>query len=63
MAELLPCPFCGCDMIDEYEGDYGNGVYCMQCGAMMGENLHGGFEGRVTYEHARDAWNNRVDAV
>ena len=65
MSELKPCPFCGCEDIDEYEGDYGNGVYCMSCGAMMGEQIHKhDFHydgGRVSYEHARDAWNTRAE--
>ena len=60
--ELLPCPFCGCDSIDEYEGDYGNGIYCMECGAMMGEPIHLGFmvSERVSYEQAAKAWNTRA---
>ena len=59
---LLPCPFCGCEDIDEYEGDYGNGVYCMNCGAMMGEPIHAEFHvhERVTYEQAAEPWNRRA---
>lgn len=60
--ELKPCPFCGCEDIDEYEGDYGNGVYCMNCGAMVGEPIHMEFRTneRVTYEQAAEAWNTRT---
>ena len=59
--ELKPCPFCGGEA-DEYEGDYGNGVYCMQCGAMVGEPIHEGFrvDRRVTYQQASEAWNMRA---
>lgn len=62
MSELLPCPFCGGEA-DEYEGEYGNGVYCMQCGAMVGEPIHLGFNiaERVSYEQAVEAWNTRAD--
>ena len=62
MSELKPCPFCACEDIDEYEGDFGNGVYCMNCGAMMGEPIHMEFRTneRVTYEQAAEAWNTRT---
>ena len=62
MAELKPCPFCGGEA-DEYEGDYGNGVYCMNCGAMVGEPIHLEYRvaERVTYEQAIEAWNTRAD--
>ena len=59
---LLPCPFCGCDCIDEYEGDFGNVVYCMQCGVMMGEPIHLDFRSpRVSIEQAIAAWNTRTE--
>lgn len=60
--ELLPCPFCGGEA-DEYEGNYGNGVYCMNCGAMVGEPIHLEYRvtERVTYEQAIAAWNTRAD--
>ena len=62
MGELKPCPFCGGEA-DEYEGDYGNGVYCMNCGAMVGEPIHLEFRvtERVTYEQAIEAWNTRYE--
>ena len=58
--ELLPCPFCGGEA-DEYEGDYGNGIYCMMCGAMVGEPIHLEYRvsERVTMEQAIEAWNTR----
>lgn len=61
MNELKPCPFCGGEP-DEYEGEYGNGIYCMQCGAMVGEPIHLGFNvaERVSYEQAAKAWNTRA---
>lgn len=57
---LEPCPFCGGEA-DEYEGDYGNGVYCMMCGAMVGEPIHLDYRvtERVTMEQAIEAWNTR----
>lgn len=63
MTELKPCPFCGCESIDLYEGDYGNGVYCMKCGVMMGEPIHLEFRvsERVSMAQAIDAWNTRAD--
>lgn len=59
---LRECPFCGGEA-DEYEGDYGNGIYCMQCGAMVGEPIHLGFNvaERVRYEQAIEAWNTRAE--
>lgn len=58
---LLPCPFCGGEA-DEYEGDYGNGIYCMMCGAMVGEPIH--LECRTTrrvgIDEAIAAWNARA---
>ena len=61
-TELLPCPFCGSVDIDEYEGDYGNGVYCMNCGAMMGEPIHHEYRvtERVSIGQAIEAWNTRT---
>jgi DNA-directed RNA polymerase subunit RPC12/RpoP len=60
-TELKPCPFCGGEA-DEYEGEYGNGIYCMQCGAMVGEPIHLDFDiaERVSYEQAVEAWNTRA---
>lgn len=62
MGDLLPCPFCGGEP-DEYEGEYGNGIYCMECGAMVGEPIHLGFDiaERVSYEQAVEAWNTRAE--
>lgn len=62
MSELKPCPFCGGEP-DEYEGEYGNGIYCMKCGAMVGELIHLGFNiaERVSYEQAAKAWNTRAE--
>lgn len=62
MDGLKPCPFCGGEA-DEYEGEYGNGIYCMECGAMVGEPIHLGFNvaERVSYEQAVDAWNTRAE--
>ena len=64
LPKLLPCPFCGGEA-DEYEGEYGNGIYCMECGAMVGEPIHLGFDiaERVSYEQAIKAWNNRTETV
>ena len=61
MSELKRCPFCGGEP-DEYEGDFGNGVYCMHCGAMVGEPIHNEWhvDGRVTYEQVAEAWNTRA---
>lgn len=60
-TELKPCPFCGGEP-DEYEGEYGNGIYCMECGAMVGEPIHLDFNvaERVSYEQAAKAWNTRA---
>ena len=62
MRELKLCPFCGGEP-DEYEGDYGNGIYCMKCGAMVGEPIHLGFNiaERVSYGQAIEAWNTRAE--
>ena len=62
MSKLKSCPFCGCVDIDEYEGDFGNGVYCMNCGAMMGEPIHMEYRvtERVSMEQAIAAWNTRA---
>lgn len=62
MQELKPCPFCGGDA-DEYEGDYGNGIYCMMCGAMVGEPIHLEYRTtkRVSIDEAIDAWNTRAE--
>lgn len=58
---LLPCPFCGGEA-DEYEGDYGNGIYCMMCGAMVGEPIHLEYmtTKRVSIDEAIAAWNVRA---
>lgn len=60
--ELLPCPFCGGEA-DEYEGDYGNGIYCMMCGAMVGELIHLEYmtTRRVSIDEAIAAWNARAE--
>lgn len=62
MTELLPCPFCGGEA-DEYEGDYGNGIYCMMCGAMVGEPIHLEYRTtkRVSIAEAIAAWNTRAE--
>lgn len=62
MRELKPCPFCGGEA-DEYEGDYGNGIYCMMCGAMVGEPIHLEYRTtkRVSIDEAIDAWNTRSE--
>ena len=59
---LLPCPFCGGEA-DEYEGEYGNGIYCMMCGAKMGEPIHLGYRTmkRVSIDEAIAAWNTRAE--
>lgn len=61
MTELKPCPFCGGEA-DEYEGYYGNGIYCMMCGAMVGEPIHEEYRitERVSHERAAKAWNTRT---
>ena len=64
MTELLPCPFCGGEA-DEYEGYYGNGIYCMMCGAMVGEPIHLGYRTtkRMGIAEAIAAWNTRTERV
>lgn len=59
---LLPCPFCGGEA-DEYEGDYGNGIYCMMCGAMIGEPIHFEYRMKARTSRARAiaAWNTRTE--
>lgn len=59
---LKPCPFCGGEA-DEYEGDYGNGIYCMMCGAMVGEPIHLEYRTtkRVSIDEAIAAWNTRAE--
>lgn len=59
---LLPCPFCGGEA-DEYEGDYGNGIYCMMCGAIVGEPIHLEYRTtkRVGIDEAIVAWNTRAE--
>lgn len=59
---LLPCPFCGGEA-DEYEGDYGNGICCMMCGAMVGEPIHLEYmtTKRVSIDEAIAAWNARAE--
>lgn len=61
-TELLPCPFCGGEA-DEYEGDYGNGICCMMCGAMVGEPIHLEYRTtkRVNIAEAIAAWNTRAE--
>ena len=54
MEELKPCPFCGCDQIQdrEREGEYlGFNKYCRNC---LAEGPHA-----MTYEEAACKWNER----
>ena len=62
MTDLLPCPFCG-DEAEDYDSDFGNGIYCMGCGAMVGEPIHLDYrvDERITYEQAASAWNTRAE--
>ena len=62
MSELLPCPFCGGEA-EDYDSDFGNGIYCMGCGAMVGEPIHLDYrvDERITYEQAAAAWNTRTE--
>ena len=61
-SALKPCPFCGGEP-DEYEGDYGNGICCTGCGAMVGEPIHMDYRvtERVSIEQAIEAWNTRAE--
>ena len=62
MTDLLPCPFCG-DEAEDYDSDFGNGIYCTGCGAMVGEPIHLDYrvDERITYEQAAAAWNTRAE--
>ena len=64
MAELKPCPFCGCKaMVDKHSfyndrdkafTDFTYGVMCMVCGAK-------GSQFYTDEERAIEAWNRRVN--
>ena len=51
MAELKPCPFCGCEA-DDYCGFAYSEVYCINCNAQIQ---------RDSIEEAIEAWNRRAE--
>lgn len=53
MAELKPCPFCGCEATHEYDSDWGLVVRCTTCGAIMTDTIY------PIKREAIQAWNTR----
>ncbi len=47
---LLPCPFCGCEKIQIYKGEFGYRASCSKCLANVG---------RASIYFLRRAWNRR----
>ena len=63
MTDLLPCPFCGCDLVLVYVDEWGCGVAeCDSCGAEG--PLAGRSSAPLTDDHklalAAQLWNRRA---
>jgi Lar family restriction alleviation protein len=57
MAELKPCPFCGCKAKYVYSMPY-NGVQCTKCKA-WGKTIVDSYEQQDGKNEAIEAWNRR----
>jgi hypothetical protein len=57
--KLLPCPFCGCEDIEQ---KYDNAIRCTNF-ACEAEMNWGHFAGKNAKRLMADAWNKRVDVA
>jgi hypothetical protein len=55
-AELLPCPFCGSDLINYYDDDLDYTIECFNCKVQMYTNPNYGENWK---QMCRDRWNTR----